>query len=62
MLQDRLRQVIGRQELTALFQPIIHMQSGEIIGYEGLIRGAIGQSLALSTQSVQSGSSGKPER
>ena len=39
MLQDRLRQVIERQELSALFQPIIHMQSGEIIGYEGLIRG-----------------------
>lgn len=39
MLQARLRQIIDRQELTALFQPIIHMQSGEIIGYEGLIRG-----------------------
>lgn len=39
MLHDRLRQVIERQELTALFQPIIHMQTGEIIGYEGLIRG-----------------------
>ncbi|WP_229459273.1 GGDEF domain-containing protein [Massilia cavernae] len=39
MLQKRLRQIIERQELTALFQPIIHMQSGEIIGYEGLIRG-----------------------
>jgi EAL domain-containing protein (putative c-di-GMP-specific phosphodiesterase class I)/GGDEF domain-containing protein len=39
MLHDRLRQIILRQELTALFQPIIHMQTGEIIGYEGLIRG-----------------------
>jgi len=39
MLQGRLRQVIEREELTALFQPIIHMQTGEIIGYEGLIRG-----------------------
>jgi diguanylate cyclase (GGDEF)-like protein len=39
MLQARLRQIIDQQELTALFQPIIHMQSGEIIGYEGLIRG-----------------------
>lgn len=39
MLQARLRQVIDQQELTPLFQPIIHMQSGEIIGYEGLIRG-----------------------
>ncbi len=39
MLHDRLRQIIERQELTALFQPIINMQSGDIIGYEGLIRG-----------------------
>lgn len=39
MLQARLRQVIDQQELTALFQPIINMQSGEIIAYEGLIRG-----------------------
>ncbi|MFZ6846208.1 GGDEF domain-containing protein [Undibacterium sp. RuTC16W] len=39
MLQARLQQVIDRQELSALFQPIIHMQSGETIGYEGLIRG-----------------------
>ena len=39
MLQARLRQIIDQQELTPLFQPIIHMQSGEIIGYEGLIRG-----------------------
>jgi diguanylate cyclase (GGDEF)-like protein len=39
MLKARLRKIIDQQELTALFQPIIHMQSGEIIGYEGLIRG-----------------------
>lgn len=39
MLQERLREIIAQQELSALFQPIIHMQSGEIIGYEGLIRG-----------------------
>ena len=39
MLHHRLRQVIADQELTALFQPIIHMQSGDILGYEGLIRG-----------------------
>ncbi|PWF47829.1 GGDEF domain-containing protein [Massilia glaciei] len=39
MLQSRLRKIIDQQNLTALFQPIIHMQSGEIIGYEGLIRG-----------------------
>lgn len=39
MLQARLRKIIAQKELTALFQPIIHMQSGEITGYEGLIRG-----------------------
>jgi diguanylate cyclase (GGDEF)-like protein len=39
MLQARLRHIIEMQELHALFQPVIHMQSGEIIGFEGLIRG-----------------------
>ena len=39
MLHDRLRKIIKKQELTALFQPIAHLQTGEIIGYEGLIRG-----------------------
>lgn len=34
-----LREIIQRRLLTALFQPIISMGSGEIIGYEGLIRG-----------------------
>jgi diguanylate cyclase (GGDEF)-like protein len=38
-LQLRLRQIIDRQELHAVFQPIMHMQSGDILGYEGLIRG-----------------------
>jgi len=39
MLLDRLHEIIERRQLTALFQPIIHMQTAEIIGYEGLIRG-----------------------
>jgi diguanylate cyclase (GGDEF)-like protein len=39
MSHARLLQIIELQELKALFQPIIHMQTGEIIGYEGLIRG-----------------------
>lgn len=38
-LVERLHEIIGQRQLTALFQPIIQMQSGEIIGYEGLIRG-----------------------
>ena len=39
MLLTRLNEIIERKQLTALFQPIINMQSGAIIGYEGLIRG-----------------------
>ena len=39
MLLSRLNEIIERRQLTALFQPIIHMQRGEIVGYEGLIRG-----------------------
>lgn len=38
-LAQRLREVLRQRQLTPLFQPIIDMQSGEIIGYEGLIRG-----------------------
>lgn len=38
-LAQRLREIILHRQLTPLFQPIIRMQSGEIIGYEGLIRG-----------------------
>jgi len=34
-----LRDILARRQLTALFQPIIQMQTGDIIGYEGLIRG-----------------------
>ncbi|QDZ28376.1 GGDEF domain-containing protein [Noviherbaspirillum sp. UKPF54] len=39
MLLSRLNEILGRRQLTALFQPIINMQKGEIVGYEGLIRG-----------------------
>ena len=39
MLLNRLHEIIERRQLSALFQPIVHMQSGEIIGFEGLIRG-----------------------
>lgn len=39
MLYTRLLQIIEHQELTALFQPIVQMQTGDIVGYEGLIRG-----------------------
>ncbi|MDY7579447.1 GGDEF domain-containing protein [Herbaspirillum sp. RTI4] len=32
-------EIVSERRLHALFQPIIRMQSGEVIGYEGLIRG-----------------------
>jgi diguanylate cyclase (GGDEF)-like protein len=39
MLQTHLLDILERRQLTALYQPIIRMQTGEILGYEGLIRG-----------------------
>lgn len=36
---EELNDIINGRKLSALFQPIIHMHSGDIIGYEGLIRG-----------------------
>ncbi|MFZ4875698.1 GGDEF domain-containing protein [Janthinobacterium sp. Mn2066] len=36
---EELHDIINGRKLSALFQPIIHMHSGDIIGYEGLIRG-----------------------
>ncbi|MGH8808625.1 MAG: GGDEF domain-containing protein, partial [Noviherbaspirillum sp.] len=39
MLLSRLNEILSRRQLNALFQPIINMQRGEIVGYEGLIRG-----------------------
>lgn len=39
MLHEHLLDIIARRQLSALLQPIIHMGSGDIMGYEGLIRG-----------------------
>ncbi|RZI43353.1 GGDEF domain-containing protein [Herbaspirillum sp. HC18] len=39
MLLSRLKEILAQRQLNALFQPIIQMQRGEIVGYEGLIRG-----------------------
>lgn len=39
MMLAQLNEIIDKCLLNALFQPIIHFQSGKIIGYEGLIRG-----------------------
>ena len=34
-----LHKIIGQRRLSALFQPIIDLKSGEFLGFEGLIRG-----------------------
>lgn len=34
-----LHEILQQRKLSALFQPILDMKSGEIAGYEGLIRG-----------------------
>jgi len=34
-----LQEILRQRKLSALFQPIVNMKSGEIAGYEGLIRG-----------------------
>ncbi len=39
ILREQLLDIIATRHLSALFQPIIQMQSGDVIGYEGLIRG-----------------------
>lgn len=39
ILRAHLHDIIARRQLSALFQPIVQMQSGDIIAYEGLIRG-----------------------
>ena len=39
IMQELLLRILENKELTALFQPIIHLQNGAILGYEGLIRG-----------------------
>lgn len=36
---DSLQKIIHAENLTALFQPVIDLNSAEIFGYEGLIRG-----------------------
>lgn len=39
MLLSRLNEILSQRQLNALFQPVINMQTGAIVGYEGLIRG-----------------------
>jgi diguanylate cyclase (GGDEF)-like protein len=39
VLRTHLHDIIARRQLSALFQPIVQMHTGDIIAYEGLIRG-----------------------
>ncbi|MDD5180673.1 MAG: GGDEF domain-containing protein [Gallionellaceae bacterium] len=34
-----LHEILQQRKLTALFQPMLNLESGEIVGFEGLIRG-----------------------
>ena len=38
-MRAHLYDILARRQLSALFQPIVNMQNGDIIAYEGLIRG-----------------------
>jgi EAL domain-containing protein (putative c-di-GMP-specific phosphodiesterase class I) len=40
-----LSDLLARRQLRCLFQPIVHRQSGEIVGYEALARGLEGGAL-----------------
>jgi diguanylate cyclase (GGDEF)-like protein len=39
MTLSRLDHILAERRLSAIFQPVIHMEQSAIIGYEGLIRG-----------------------
>jgi diguanylate cyclase (GGDEF)-like protein len=43
--ESPLHEVLRQRNLNALFQPILDLRSGEICGYEGLIRGPAGSPL-----------------
>lgn len=36
---DEIKEVLQHRQLTALFQPIVQLATGDIVAYEGLIRG-----------------------
>lgn len=45
MMQAMFDTVLRQEALTSLFQPIVDLEDGKIVGYEGLIRGPVGTPL-----------------
>ncbi|HEY2608271.1 MAG TPA: diguanylate cyclase, partial [Paraburkholderia sp.] len=62
----RIEELIARRELSAVFQPIVDLEGGAILGYEGLIRGPAGTPLetpfALFSQALAEGCAIELER
>jgi len=40
-MSDELKKVISSNNLRSVFQPIVSLQTGEVIGYEALTRGPV---------------------
>lgn len=51
-----LQQLVHQQAIGTVFQPIIHLTTGEIIGYEALSRGPADNELASPTELLQAAS------
>jgi len=45
-----LDSVIRQQDITVHFQPIVHLQTRQIYGYEGLVRGPVNTVLHAPTR------------
>ncbi|MGV8982447.1 EAL domain-containing protein [Clostridium sp.] len=41
-MSDELRRIIASNNLKSVFQPIVSLQTGDVIGYEALTRGPVG--------------------
>ena len=43
---DRFVRLLSQRDLRIEFQPIVHLLSGAVVGYEALVRGPRGSALA----------------
>jgi diguanylate cyclase (GGDEF)-like protein len=55
--EELLHEVLRQEQVKALFQPIIHLQTRQIYGYEGLIRGPINTVLHAPTRLFEAATS-----